>query len=130
MKCLPNILTSMRIGFVPIIVSLFYCDFSMSKYFLCGSFLLACITDYLDGKIARAYKNISKIGAFLDPIADKLLVITTMFMIAGFNIIDKFSLLPAVIIIFREICICGLRGFVKIKKINKTFSFFVKLKTT
>jgi cardiolipin synthase (CMP-forming) len=74
-------------------------------------FLLACLTDFLDGYVARVYKQETSIGRFLDPLADKLLVAAVIIMLAGFDRLQGFTLIPAIIILCREILVSGLREF-------------------
>lgn len=107
----PNLLTFSRIALVPVVVTLFYFDRPLSNWIAAGIFAVACITDYLDGYFARALKQTSQFGSFLDPVADKLLVAATLLMLVGFGRITGLSLIPAVIILCREILVSGLREF-------------------
>jgi CDP-diacylglycerol--glycerol-3-phosphate 3-phosphatidyltransferase len=104
---LPNILTFMRIVVIPFLV----CSFFFNELITLAIFVLASTTDYVDGYIAKKFKQASKFGAFLDPIADKLLVTTTLFMLAGTKKIEGINLIPSVIILCREFIISGLREF-------------------
>jgi cardiolipin synthase len=72
-------------------------------------FIFCCITDYLDGYYARAYKQTTKIGQILDPLADKILISISILFISGFGLIDTISIVPASIILCREIIISGVR---------------------
>lgn len=107
----PNLLTIIRIALIPVVVGLFYFDRPLSNWIVASIFIVACITDYLDGYFARTLKQSSKFGMFLDPIADKLLVAATLLMLVGFGRIQGLSLIPAVVILCREILVSGLREF-------------------
>jgi CDP-diacylglycerol--glycerol-3-phosphate 3-phosphatidyltransferase len=72
---------------------------------------VAAFTDFLDGYLARAWKQESKFGAMMDPIADKAMVIIALVVITGFSGMNAWILLPAVLIIFREVFVSGLREF-------------------
>jgi cardiolipin synthase len=71
--------------------------------------MVACATDYLDGYVARTWSQVSKLGQFLDPTADKLLIASSLLMLAGFNRISHYALIPAIVILCREIMVSGLR---------------------
>ena len=86
----PNLLTLFRVGLIPILVIVFYVPentLSISEKNILGTFIfsLAAITDWLDGYLARKLKQTSKFGAFLDPVADKLIVITALTFAIGFG---------------------------------------------
>ncbi len=106
---LPNILTLSRIIVIPIIVLLFFID--GNRWLILIIFSIAGITDFFDGYIARSQKKISKVGIFLDPVADKLLVATVILMLVAYDRITGSAILPALIILFREILVSGLREF-------------------
>src|SRR5476649_2618325 len=93
---LPNLLTFARIALIPVLVGLFYFDRPWSHWIAASFFVVACITDYLDGYFARTLKQTTRFGIFLDPVADKLLVAATLLMLVGFNRIQGISLIPAV----------------------------------
>jgi len=99
----PNLLTFARIALVPVVVTLFYFDRPLSNWMAAAIFVLACVTDYLDGYFARTLKQTTRFGIFLDPVADKLLVAATLLMLVGLGRIQGFNLIPAVIILCREI---------------------------
>ena len=108
---LPNLLTLGRIALIPILVAAFYTQTSLGRWIAAIVFISACLTDYLDGYVARAWSQTSRLGQFLDPIADKLLVASTLLLLAGFGRISTYSLLPAIVILCREIMVSGLREF-------------------
>ena len=108
---LPNILTLSRIIVIPIIVLLFLFEGDIYRWIVLIIFSIAGITDFFDGYIARSQKKISKVGIFLDPVADKLLVATVIFMLVAYDRITGPAILPALVILFREILVSGLREF-------------------
>ncbi|MES2607458.1 MAG: CDP-diacylglycerol--glycerol-3-phosphate 3-phosphatidyltransferase [Pseudomonadota bacterium] len=104
-----NMLTFVRIVLIPVLVLSFYMGTPEWRLAAAVIFIVGCITDYLDGYVARTYSQISRLGQFLDPMADKLLVATTLFLMAGFDRISRYSFIPAIIILSREILVSGLR---------------------
>ena len=105
---IPNILTLARIAFIPLLVVLFYLPFSWSMPVAAGLFALASVTDWLDGYLARRWNQSTPFGAFLDPVADKLMVVVALALL-----IERYETLvltlPALVIIGREIVISALR---------------------
>jgi cardiolipin synthase len=130
MWTLPNILTIARIAMIPIIVGLFFIPYEWAAWAALGVYTLACITDFLDGYLARKRQEFSAIGKFLDPIADKLLIATLLMMLVGFERLDGFWIIPAVLILFREIAVAGLREFLGPVNIQLPVSHLAKWKTT
>ena len=92
-------------------------------------FVIASFTDFLDGLLARMYKEESKLGELLDPIADKIIVATALILLVMDGIIKNFEVLAAIIILTREILISGLREFLAKGKVNMPVSSLAKLKT-
>ena len=111
LSSIPNMMTLGRIIAIPGIVALFYLDSPLGQWLACGLFTIAALTDFLDGYLARAWSQQSAFGRFLDPVADKLLVAATILLLAGFGQISGSTLLPAVVILCREIVVSGLREF-------------------
>jgi len=105
---IPTWLTVMRIALLPVIVMVFYIDAIWARPLSCLLFTIAGITDWLDGYLARKWKTESRFGAFLDPVADKLLVATVLILIVEFDATPWLTI-PAIIIIGREITISALR---------------------
>lgn len=126
---LANALTLLRIGLIPFIILSFYINSVSFKLIAALLFMLACITDYLDGFVARTFNQQSRFGEMLDPIADKLLVATTLLLLVGFNRISKFSIIAAVIILSREILVSGLREYLAKIQINLPVTWLAKTKT-
>ena len=105
---IPNILTLLRIILIPVLVVVFYMPGAWSYQLSALIFGLAAITDWLDGYLARRLKQTSLFGAFLDPVADKLMVAVALVVLVQDNPSELFAV-PAAIIIGREIVISALR---------------------
>lgn len=109
---LPNILTVLRLIAAPGLAIMFlFFTRPYADWFALVLFVVAAITDFVDGYLARAWKQESKIGAMLDPIADKAMVIIALLVITGFNGMNPWILMPATLIMFREVFVSGLREF-------------------
>ncbi len=109
---LPNILTVLRLLAAPGVAVMFlYFARPWADWFALVLFALAAATDWFDGYLARAWKQESKFGAMLDPIADKAMVVIALLVICGFSGMDPWILLPATLIMFRETFVSGLREF-------------------
>ncbi|SHH07542.1 CDP-diacylglycerol--glycerol-3-phosphate 3-phosphatidyltransferase [Cognatiyoonia sediminum] len=109
---LPNILTILRLLAAPGVAVMFlYFTRPWADWFALVLFVGAAITDFLDGYLARAWKQESRLGAMLDPIADKAMVVIALLVITGFSGMNPWLLLPATAIIFREVFVSGLREF-------------------
>ena len=105
---IPNILTLIRIALIPVFVAIFYLPWSWAPQACAAVFALAGVTDWLDGYLARRLEQTSPLGAFLDPVADKLMVAAALILIVEANPTPALAI-PAVIIIGREITISALR---------------------
>ena len=108
---IPNILTIGRIILVPILIGTFYLPGAMGDWIPFFIFLLASFTDFLDGLLARLYKEESKLGELLDPIADKIIIASALVLLVMDDTIKNYEVLAAIIILIREILISGLREF-------------------
>ncbi len=126
---LPNLLTLSRIVVIPLVVGLFYVEGEAARWTACALFVAAAITDWFDGYLARSWNQVSKFGRFLDPIADKLLVASVLFMLAAFDRLSTVSFLPALIIVLREILVSGLREFLAEVRVGMPVSRLAKWKT-
>jgi CDP-diacylglycerol--glycerol-3-phosphate 3-phosphatidyltransferase/cardiolipin synthase len=126
---IPNILTIGRILIAPILVIVFYFPGEFSDWLSCCIFVIAAFTDYLDGFFARLYKQQSKFGELLDPIADKVLVATALSLLIMGQIIKGPHVVAAIIIITREILISGLREFLAKAQIHIPVTNLSKGKT-
>lgn len=128
---LPNILTVLRLAAAPGITVMFlYFTRPWADWFALGLFVLAAITDFFDGYLARVWQQESRFGAMLDPIADKAMVVIALLVITGFSGMDPWILLPATLIIFREVFVSGLREFLGDKAGHLKVTKLAKWKTT
>jgi|TARA_B110001452_G_scaffold181460_1_gene152375 cardiolipin synthase (CMP-forming) len=126
---IPNILTIGRIIIVPIFVLTFFIPGFFGDLIPFFLFVLASFTDYLDGLLARLFKEESKLGELLDPIADKILVSAALILLVMNGTIKNFEVVAAIIILTREILISGLREFLAKVSIDMPVSSLAKLKT-
>jgi CDP-diacylglycerol---glycerol-3-phosphate 3-phosphatidyltransferase len=106
----PNIVTLFRIGLVPVLVVLLLFTGPLAAWLAAGAFLIATLSDYLDGYIARSYGSGSVLGAFLDPLADKLLVSAALIMLAGIARTPRVPAWMVAVIVGREILVTALRA--------------------
>jgi cardiolipin synthase len=132
---LPNLLTYARIAAIPVVVG---CVFAQSildgplylRWIALAVFVVAAITDFLDGYIARAWDQHSAFGRMLDPIADKLLVASCLLMLAADGIIHGWTLWAAIVILCREILVSGLREYLAALRVSVPVTKLAKWKTT
>ena len=128
---LPNILTLFRSCASIILPLIIIYGGEIGALIATPILILAGMSDYFDGFLARKYKVISNFGKILDPVADKLLVIGVIFALASENMLDYFySFFPALLIVLREILISGLRESISSYKISLEVTLLAKLKTT
>jgi cardiolipin synthase len=127
---LPNILTYGRILAVPAIVACYMPGTYFGRWLALVIFVAASVTDFLDGYLARLWHQQSAIGRMLDPIADKLLVATTLILLASDNTVGAWSLIAAIIILVREVAVSGLREFLAAVQVSVPVSRLAKWKTT
>lgn len=131
MKQLPNYLTLLRILIVPILIASFYIEGKQLYHWVAAMlFLLASITDFFDGYLARHLEAQSNFGKCLDPIADKLLVTAALVMLLHFNEVGKYDVIPAVIILCREVLVSGIREFLAQTNVSLPVTVLAKWKTT
>jgi CDP-diacylglycerol---glycerol-3-phosphate 3-phosphatidyltransferase len=136
---LPNLLTFSRIVAIPLVIVTFYIPPPYGPWIGCALFALAGFTDWLDGKLARLWKQQSELGRFLDPIADKLLVVAVLFMLGALQLREQqppgtlaltvLYVLPALVIISREILVSGLREYLAGLRVRLPVSRLAKWKT-
>ena len=122
----PNILSLARIILTPLFIILLFADFKMAKVFALLVFAIAAITDAYDGYLARKYNQITPEGKFLDPLADKILVLSAFISFAFINIIDFWMV---GIIIFRDLFVTGLRFIMSSRGFEFVTSKLSKYKT-
>ncbi len=124
---IPNVLTTMRLLAAPGVPVMFlYFHRPIADWFALTLFVSAAITDYFDGYLARLWKQESKFGTMLDPIADKAMVVIALLILTGYSGMNPWLILPATVILFREIFVGGLReylgskaGLLKVTKLAK-----------
>ena len=108
MMTIPNILTCIRISLIPILVLAFYVPFGWHSGVLVAIFVSSALTDWLDGYLARRLQQISPLGTFLDPVADKLLVAVALILLVE-RYATPWLTIPALVIVGREIVVSALR---------------------
>ena len=141
MITLPNVLTLSRIALIPVFIVLYYLQpvysvtpvFSWINFFLTGAYAVISTTDYLDGYLARKLNMTSRLGAFLDPVADKLMVSTALILLVDFYPSESHWYIGvcALVIISREILVSALREWMSAvgQRSNVNVLFIGKLKT-
>jgi cardiolipin synthase (CMP-forming) len=128
---LPNILTYFRIAAVPAVVAcLYFLSSPTARWAALFVYGIACVTDWLDGYLARIWQQQSALGRMLDPIADKLLVGATLLILTHDNTINGVHIWAAVIILCREILVSGLREFLAELNVKIHVTQLAKWKTT
>ena len=126
---LPNLLTLSRIAAIPLVIACFWLDRGWAQWLSMILFVIAAVTDWFDGYFARRYHQISRLGRFLDPIADKLLVAAALVMLVDSGTLRGLNVLAALIILAREILVSGLREFLAELRVGLPVSQLAKWKT-
>ena len=126
---IPNILTIGRIIIVPIFVLTFFIPGFFGDLIPFFIFILASFTDYLDGLLARLFREESKLGELLDPIADKIIVAAALILLVMNQTIKNYEVIAAIIILTREILVSGLREFLAKGRVDMQVTGLAKLKT-
>ena len=127
---IPNIITFIRIFLIPIILYLLFSE-NPNIVLIAGLlFIVSSVSDYFDGYLARTLNQSSKLGALLDPIADKLLIASVIVVLVDTGVISNIHVVPAIIILLREIAISGLREFLAKLNTDMPVSKLAKYKTT
>jgi cardiolipin synthase (CMP-forming) len=130
MWTLPNLLTLSRIVAVPVLVALLWWPKWEAGYAMgFAVYVLMAITDYFDGYVARAQGAVSRLGIFLDPIADKIMVAAVILILTHTRDIDGWHVIAALIILLREIAVSGLREFLAGLRVSVPVSALAKWKT-
>jgi cardiolipin synthase len=132
---LPNLLTYARIAAIPVVVGCMYGSTILHgglwlRWLALAVFIAAAVTDFLDGYFARAWGQQSTLGKMLDPIADKLLVASSLLMLAAEDTIRGWSLLAAVVILCREILVSGLREYLAELRVSVPVTRLARWKTS
>jgi cardiolipin synthase (CMP-forming) len=123
---LPNALTLFRIGAIPVIALLMAANWHVLAF---GLFLIAIATDWLDGWAARWLKSTSRLGVMLDPIADKVLAACVLLILTSEGTIQGWHLIPALIILAREVLVSGLREYLATLSVSMPVTMAAKAKT-
>ncbi len=129
MSSLPNVLTLSRIVLVPLFVIAFFLPGESGRWIVFVLFCLAGVTDAVDGMIARRLGAVTSFGRMLDPIADKLIVSAALLMLAADKTIQGIHLVPALVILCREILVSGLREFLAEAAVSLPVTRVAKAKT-
>lgn len=129
MSSLPNSLTISRIALVPLFVAAFFLPEEPGRWIVFLLFCLAGLTDAVDGMIARKLKAESSLGRMLDPIADKLIVSAALLMLTADRTLQGIHLVPALVILCREILVSGLREFLAGADVSLPVTRVAKMKT-
>ena len=128
---IPSTLTFLRLLAAPCVPVMFlYFQRPWADWFALTLFVSAAITDYFDGYLARLWKQESKFGAMLDPIADKAMVVIALLIITGYSGMNPWLILPATVILFREVFVGGLREYLGAKAGLLKVTKLAKWKTT
>lgn len=128
---LPNALTVLRLLAAPGVAVMFlYFHRPWADWFALSLFVLAAVTDWFDGYLARLWKQESKFGAMMDPIADKAMVVIAIMVITGYNGMNPWLILPATVILFREVFVSGLREYLGATAGSLKVTKLAKWKTT
>jgi CDP-diacylglycerol--glycerol-3-phosphate 3-phosphatidyltransferase len=131
MLTLPNILTLSRILAIPLLAGFLWWPEWREGYAI--AFVIYClmgVTDYFDGYLARAQGTVSKLGVFLDPIADKIMIAAVILILSGKGVIADWNMIAALVILVREIAVSGLREFLGGLQVSLPVSRLAKWKTT
>jgi CDP-diacylglycerol--glycerol-3-phosphate 3-phosphatidyltransferase len=129
---LANRLTLMRIVLIPLFVAVFFLPFAWAHFVSSLVFSVAAITDWADGYVARKYDQSTPFGAFLDPVADKLMVVIALLLLVSIHHDSIWFVVAAAVIVGREIVISALREWMAAvgQRANVAVSYIGKIKTT
>ncbi len=126
---IPNLLSAYRIAVIPVLTLFFYIGGPAATWINVVIFFFACISDFLDGVIARYTKQTSVFGKFLDATADKILIGGVLMLLVSFGRLTNIWIIPALIIFIREILVSGLREFLGLYNVSVPISWMGKWKT-
>ena len=125
----PNTLTILRIMSLPVLVASFFYNTKLSAIISFLIFIFGSVTDYIDGVYARRKKQMTALGQFLDPLADKMFVIVTVTLIIGFGHIERYNIIAVILIMCREIIVSDIRNITAMKSSHVKTSMLSKIKT-
>lgn len=126
---LPNLLTYFRLFAVVLVVGFLYMEPPLGNWLSLAAYTLACLSDFFDGYLARTLNQQSALGRFLDPIADKILVAAVLLVVTANGTVEGVTVLPAIVILSREILVSGLREFLAELRVGLPVSTLAKWKT-
>ena len=129
LKNIPNLLTLIRILLIPVIILFMEIDEELYRWLSLCLYFIACISDFFDGYLARKFEIESNFGRFLDPIADKILIVSIIFILIAQSKINGLFVYAALIIVIREILVSGLRDFFSHSSANLLVTNLSKWKT-
>lgn len=129
LRQLPNILTISRIVLLPVLIGLFFIPGATAAWWALWIYIFCAVTDFFDGYLARRFGSTSNFGTFLDPISDKILVVSLLMALAAFDRLDGVWIIPAIVILAREFLIAGLREYLGPQNIKVPVSKLAKWKT-
>ena len=129
MKNLANILTVTRLALLPPMIVLFFMPWAWAAWACLAFYIIGALTDWLDGWVARRYNQISEFGTFLDPISDKIFVVTILLMLVAVGRIEHVWVMNVVIIIAREFLVSGIREYLGPRGIKMPVTPLAKWKT-
>ncbi len=129
LKNIPNFLTLIRILLIPVIILFMEIDEELYRWLSLCLYFIACISDFFDGYLARKFEIESNFGRFLDPIADKILIVSIIFILIAQSKINGLFVYAALIIVTREILVSGLRDFFSHSSENLVVTNLSKWKT-
>lgn len=129
MLTLPNMLSLLRLALLPFMVPLFLIPAEWAAWICLVLYIFGSLTDFLDGWLARRLKQTSEFGAFIDPLSDKIFVVTTMLMLVAIDRIDRFSAVAVAVILIREFVVSGLREYLGQKELKLPVTNLAKWKT-
>ena len=128
---LPNLLTLLRLVAAPGVPLMFlFISRPFADFAALALFVLAAVTDWIDGHLARSWQQESRFGAAMDPIADKAMVVIALVVITGYSGMNPWLILPATVILFREVFVSGLREFLGADAATLKVTRIAKWKTT
>lgn len=126
---LPNLLTLYRIAIIPVLLVVLYIDTGWARWLALALYTSACVTDFFDGYLARNRGQVSLLGRFLDPVADKLLVASVILLLVAVDGVADLTILPALVILCRELLVSGLREYLAEIQVPLPVSQLSKWKT-
>lgn len=129
LRHLPNALTISRILLLPVLIGLFFIPGATAAWWALWIYIFCAVTDFFDGYIARKFQTTSGFGTFLDPISDKILVVSLLMALAAFDRLEGIWVVPAIVILAREFLISGLREYLGPQNVKVPVSKLAKWKT-